>query len=235
MRPRAVVLALGLLATAGCSVPPSEEDGLPGPGELLASVRAGVTGSARTQAPPQITRARLAELGITERFLLVRLETGAEAGLVPIAANRGRFVWSSEDDVTLTGRGGIIVATRGLGGDLLSAESDSLLQALAQGRSAAYRRTLRRLDGLGQILVQPHDCRLTIGPRETVVVLGRAHDTLRSTERCEPLAGSPAGTPPEFGPEPFVNTYNVGDGTIWVSRQYVGPAAGYLSLERVLE
>ena len=235
MRPRALAAVLALLAAGACSWPPGPEDGLPGPREVLSTVRAGVGLPGRAPEGPPITRARLAELGITERFLLVRLETGATAGLVPAAANRGRLVWTTEDDVSLTGRGGIVVATRGLGGDLLSAESDALLPALAQGRPAAYRRTLRRLDGLGRILVQPYDCRLTTGPRETVVVLGRAHPTLRSTERCESLAAAPEGTPRSLAPEPFVNVYNVGDGTIWTSRQYVGPAVGYLELERVLE
>lgn len=235
MRRRAAALALAALTALGACSPGGSP--VPGPGGLMSmgrDVRERL-GLASAPEAPEIDRARLERAGVTERFLLVRLESGAVAGMTPIAANRGRLVWATEDDVTFTARGGIVVATRGLGGDLLSAESEPLLFALAEGRSERYRRVLRRLDGLDQILVQPYDCELTLGPEETVVVLGRAHETRRSTERCRPQGGAPEGTPWYLRPEPFVNVYNVGDGTIWYSRQYVGPAVGHLTLERVLE
>lgn len=231
---RAPALALAaLLAASACAVDDEDREGLAAIGAFGQTVRDRLAGEA--PASPEIDRALLARAGITERFLLVRLESGVTAGLTPIAANRGRLVWSTEDDVTITARGGIVAATRGLGGDLLSAGTEPLLLALAGGRGARYRRTLRRLDGLGRILVQPYDCTLTLGPMETVAVLGRAHATRRSTEECRPLADAPEGTPANVAPEPFVNVYNVGDGTIWTSRQYVGPAVGHLVMERVLE
>jgi hypothetical protein len=232
---RALALALAALLGA-CTAGEGPDDQGPSAARSMGEAVRARLGLAEPDDAPRIDRALLARAGITERFLLVTLESGTTAGLTPIAANRGRLVWSTEDNITLTGRGGILSATRGLGGDLLSAETEPLLFALAEGRGARYRRTLRRLDGLDRILVQPYDCVLSTGPRERVVVLGRAHDTLRSTERCRPIGDdAPEGTPDLLRPEPFTNVYNVGDGTIWTSRQYVGRAVGHLTMERVLE
>ena len=186
-------------------------------------------------APFTLTRAQLAAAGITQPVLLARLPSGEAAGLVPAASNRGRIVWATEDGITLTGRGGVLAATRGLGGDLLSAETEPVVLALAAGREARYRRVLRRLDGEGLILRQPYDCALRLGPREVVSVLGRRHDTRLSTETCRPVVPTDPETPAAYAAVPFTNTYNVGDGTIWVSRQWVGPSVGSLRLERVIE
>ena len=185
--------------------------------------------------PFTVTRAQIAAAGITQPFLIARREDGSAAGLLPATGNRGRIVWATEDGITLTGRGGVLVATRGLGGDLLSAETEPVVQALAAGRSASYRRVLRRLDGEGLVLRQPYDCTLALGPAETVAVLGRRHATRRSTETCRPAIPPDPTTPAAYAAAPFVNTYNVGDGTIWLSRQWVGPAVGHLRLERVIE
>lgn len=186
-------------------------------------------------APFTVTRAQLAAAGVTQPFLVARLESGVTAGLFPAAANRGHIVWATEDGITLTDRGGVLVATRGLGGDLLSAESEPLVLALAAGRGDRYRRVLRRLDGEGLIARQAYDCALSLGPAETVTVLGRAHATRRSTERCQPLNAPDPLAGAATAALPFTNDYWVGDGTIWVSRQYVGPAVGSLLLERVIE
>ena len=232
--------ALALAATlAACSGGSGELNRGGAPGVTSLRVVGLLRDTLRTRregaAPFTVTRAQLAAAGITQPFLIARLPTGEAAGLVPAAANRGRIVWATEDGITLTGRGGVLFATQGLGGDLLSAETEPLIRALAAGRSAAYRRVLRRLDGEGLILEQPYDCVLALGPREVVTVLGRRHDTRRSTETCRPVFAPDPTTPAAYAAVPFVNTYNVGDGTIWVSRQWVGPAVGHLRLERVIE
>lgn len=192
----------------------------------------------RRRAEPEpftVTREQLAAAGVTQPFLVARLESGLTAGLFPAASNRGYITWETQDGIALIGRGDVLAGTRGLGGDLLSAETEDVVQALAAGRSDRYRRVLRRLDGEGLILVQDYACDLVLGPSETVVVLGRAHGTRRSTETCRPVAEPDPETPAAYRAEPFVNTYNVGDGTIWRSRQWVGPAVGHLVLERVIE
>ena len=231
-------LVLALVGLAGCSG---------GSGNLARDDVGGVStvrvagllrDTLRGRAEPEpftVTRERLARAGVTQPFLVARLESGETAGLLPASSNRGFILWRTADGVGLTGRGGVLAGTQGLGGDLLSAETEPLVLALAQGRSARYRRVLRRLDGEGLILVQPYDCTLSLGPSETVTVLGRNHPTRRSTEACEPAEPSDPGLPAAYRALPFVNTYNVGDGTIWLSRQYVGPTVGSLVLERVIE
>lgn len=185
--------------------------------------------------PFSLTREQLTAAGFAQPLLVARLESGVTAGLTPAASNRGFITWQTQDGIALIGRGDVLAGTRGLGADLLSAETEPVLLALAAGRSDRYRRTLRRLDGEGRILVQDYACELALGPAETVVVLGRAHPTRRSAETCRPLSEPSPETPPAYRAEPFANTYNVGDGTIWRSRQWVGPALGHIVLERVIE
>jgi hypothetical protein len=232
----ALALAGALAACSGGSANIEQEEA----GGASALQVAGLLGQALRQrrAEPEtfsLTRADLATAGFTQPLLLARLESGVTAGLTPAASNRGYITWQTQDGIALIGRGDVLAGTRGLGADLLSAETEPVLLALAAGRGDRYRRALRRLDGEGRILVQDYRCELTLGPAETVVVLGRAHATRRSTETCRPVAESDPETPAAYRAEPFVNTYNVGDGTIWRSRQWIGPAVGYLVLERVIE
>ena len=234
------IAALALAAVlGGCSGGSGELNRGSAPGVTSLRVVGLLRDTLRTRreaaVPFTVTRAQLAAAGITQPFLIATLPGGEAAGLVPATANRGRIVWVTEDGITLTGRGGVLFSTRGLGGDLLSAETEALVLALAAGREARYRRVLRRLDGEGLILRQPYDCTLTLGPREVVTVVGRRHDTRRSTETCRPVFAPDPTTPAAYAAVPFVNTYNVGDGTIWLSRQWVGPTVGHLRLERVIE
>ena len=151
------------------------------------------------------------------------------------AANRGTTVWETEDGIALVDRGGVLSGTRGLGGDLLSSETEAIVRLLAAGRGGSYRRVLRRLDGEGLVAAQPYACTLAQGGATVATVLGRQHPTRRYVETCRPTEEVAATVAPAFRPEPFVNEYFVGDGTIWVSRQWVGAAVGYLRLERVIE
>ena len=232
----AAALLLGAALAACGQTDPGSGDLRDGGGlAAIADLARGRFGQAVEPAPFTVTRAQLAAAGITQPFLVARLESGVTAGLFPAASNRGAIVWETEDGIALTGRGDVIVSTRGLGGDLLSAETEDTVRNLAAGRGGRYRRTLRRIDGLGAILRQDYDCTLVVGGAEVVTVLGRAHATRLSTETCRPLGTTVPTTAANDVPEPFVNEYYVGDGTIWVSRQWIGPAVGYLRLERVIE
>ena len=232
----ALALAAGLAACSGGTDDLGRQDaGGVGAIRVVGALGEAVRARRAGPAPFTVTRAQLAAAGIAQPFLVARLESGVTAGLFPATSNRGFIVWATEDGITLTARGGVLAATRGLGGDLLSAETEPLVLALAAGREARYRRVLRRLDGEGTILRQPYDCALATGPREVVSVLGRRHETLRSTETCRPVGPFDRETPAAYAPAPFVNTYNVGDGTIWLSRQWVSPSVGSLRLERVTE
>lgn len=234
--------ALALLlagALAGCSGGSADiretEDGASTAVQLGGLVGQALRTRRAEREPLTVTREELAAAGVTQPFLVARLEDGTAAGLFPAGSNRGFILWRTADGIGLTGRGGVLAGTQGLGADLLSAETEPLVRALAAGRSARYRRVLRRLDGEDRLLVQPYDCVLTLGPPGRVVVLGRAHPVRRSTEACRPVEPSDPALPAPYRAEPFTNTYDVGDGTIWVSRQYVGPAVGHLVLERVIE
>ena len=229
--------ALALAGLAACSSGTLREQQS---GEASVIRLAGILGDAlrgrdRDPAPFTVTRAQLAAAGVTQPFLVARLESGVTAGLLPAAANRGFIVWQTEDGIALLDRGGVLAGTKGLGGDLLSAETETLVRLLAAGREGRYRRVLRRLGGEGLVARQPYDCTLAQGEATVVTVLGRRHATRRHVETCRPLEEAAPTVAPAFRPEPFTNEYHVGDGTIWVSRQWVGPAVGYLRLERVIE
>lgn len=233
---RAALASLVLIAGCSSGTLREQQSGEASVGRIGGLLRETIQQRRQGPEPLTITRAEIAAAGVTGPFLIARRETGEGAGLIAAASNRGRIIWQAPDGITLTGRGGVLFATRGLGGDLLSAEVDPVVGALAAERSARYRRTLRRIGDDDRILRQPYDCVLQRGPARTVTVLGRAHATVLSRESCRPVA-LPADpfAQRQTVPEPFVNEYYVGDGTIWLSRQYVGPAIGSLRLERVIE
>ena len=217
------LLALGgmtALALAGCS------GGTEGPGtQIEVFQRAGeLVLQSRKPPPPErppLTRAALDELdgsfmeATVERLdLLAYLFVNAE----PVDAGPGPLVvWRTDDDITLTMRGGVLVATRGLGGDILSSDT---LQAPGRPGPApgiGERRIFQRVGG-NRVQTLTLACEVTdLGP-ETIVIVERAHSTRHLREDCQNSDGR------------VVNDYWVSDadGLVWQSRQWAGSQVGYM-------
>ena len=115
------------------------------------------------------------------------------------------YMTPAEEAVIL--RNGMLVGTKGLGNDLSVAESgtEALIRA---GASGSGTRIMRYLSGDGLERPLQFTCTVGAGPNPGVTV-----------ENCEGHGTS------------FQNSYMVQGGQIAVSRQWIGPALGYVTIQ----
>lgn len=148
--------------------------------------------------------------------------TGADTAtaLVPAAQVGSVQTWQSRDDIQISETAGLVIATHGLGHDLIAADVAGATAAL-KGRTAPYMRHWVHLDGQLQPVTRSAQCRLVPGqmlrhqaPSEVVPVTA-------VVETC--------------GAEnPIINQYHIAaDGIIWWSRQWISERIGTIELERI--
>ncbi|HMO70123.1 MAG TPA: YjbF family lipoprotein [Paracoccaceae bacterium] len=178
---------------------------------LCACVPVDVPGLAPQPAEPALTGPERIEARIPSR--------GAVATLGPVGRNGDTVTWTTADGVTLALAGGVLVATRGLGPDLMGAEVGPLRAALA-GRGAAGLLPRRHayLDGENRVATLELPCRLAMAaPAAADAGLRRMEET---------CAG--AG-------QSFVNSYWIGaGGSVVRSVQWIGPEVGPVTISAPL-
>ena len=217
-----VILALAL---AGCS---SNPDQAPLYEQLFAVGKNAVAaGRARRQPVerPPLTRAALNTVKVSS--LEVTLERRDQTAYLFVSADRrddspGRItVWRTEDNVSLALRNGVLIATRGLGGDLVSSVVRVSGDRPGPAGSGEKQHFVRTGDIEEQTLVLACDL-VDMGP-DTIVIVERAHPTRHVQERCSGASGQ------------VVNDYWVDPraGIVWQSRQWAGPHIGYLRFRRL--
>ncbi|OWU68415.1 hypothetical protein ATO3_24115 [Marinibacterium profundimaris] len=228
LRP-ALLAALALLAA--CS---NRGDETSATLKTLAALQAAATRAVspdEAAAQPPLTRAVLNT--IDGEFIQAEIEKTGSRAFMYISAERngqaagsegGRLlVWRTENDVSLTLRDGVLIETRGLGGDLVSAEGGPALAAV-RSRSAgqgAKRQVYSALDN--KPVVMNFVCAVDdLGP-ETIVIVERRHATRHLRETCELKGGT------------VVNDYWVDSRgpTVWRSRQWAGPNIGYVTFRQL--
>ena len=212
IRNAAAGLALVALA-AGCSSRNSstEESGSTTPlgvarmaaGQILADRKA-----AATPATPVDPQAMAAEaLAVNPGpLILVGLESlGTTQVLAMTGENGGMRTFMTKNEQSMILRGFMLTGTRGLGNDLSVAEADQSAALVAARRSGTARRVMRYYAADG--LERPIDftCQVGPGPNPGVMV--------------EDCAGHGIS---------FQNSYLPSAG---VSRQWVGPAIGYATIQ----
>ncbi|TDE34230.1 YjbF family lipoprotein [Antarcticimicrobium sediminis] len=223
--------AAALLALAGCS---RGTDAPPTQLQLLNAARGSVGQIARkargTAAPtrPPLTRAALDT--VTVPVLEVTVERRDDWAFLFRTLERsdsspGRIEqWNTEDsNVTLSLRNGVLIATRGLGGDLLSSAVQVVDGQPGPASGGEHLQMIRNLDYRETALTL--SCELVdLGP-ETIEIVERRHATHHLQQRCEGGGGR------------VVNDYwtDPRAGIIWKSRQWAGPHLGYLSLRRLVK
>lgn len=183
--------------------------------------------AARAQAAqPQITRAALDTLDGS--FVEVTLERTGQVAF--LAATHVRFdespgeivQWRTSDDVTLTTRAGVLIATRGLGGHLISA--DIAVDGTRGGPAGAGGRTLYIRTGVLEERPLPMTCELSDLGATAITIVERVHQVRYLRERCEAVSGG------EVTYEYWVDSR---DPIIWQAREWAGPHIGYLRIRRV--
>ena len=219
------LLLLALLLT-GCS---SGQDA-PSPVFQVLKQQAKRIGAPRQKPGPAGTPdisnlSRAALKGVDRPVLLASIEKlGVAATLVFARDNAGYRTYASPDPITVTTRGGVVAATRGLIGDLLSADTDATIAALRARQAATYPRALRWIGGERQVLRFAMTCRMTVAGPQTLTILQVDHATTHMVESCTPANGGA-----------IRNDYWIGaDNVVWQSRQYLHPAVGHMTTAQLI-
>lgn len=146
---------------------------------------------------------------------------GTLATMVPVGHNGGVVTWRSGDDVSLSLDHGVVVATRGLGHDLMSADvadTRAVLDGTDEGTD--YTRIHSYLDGEYQVVFRAFRCRKDVEAATTVEIVQQTHAVTRIEESCFSDQGN------------IANSFFLGaDGTVWKSKQWISPALGYMETE----
>lgn len=132
-------------------------------------------------------------------------------------------VWSSSDNAQIFLRNGVLVGTRGVGGDIISSNASATVSAVSQARSGSGSRVYRVSNGDNTDQVVNLNCRIENLGSETIIVVNQGFGTTHLRETC---SGGPAGT------TSIVNNYWVqnGNGLVKKSRQWAGPVVGYFEM-----
>ena len=215
---RSVVALCAVLGLAACATGGDEA----GPVTLRELITARVAGLGQP-APEFRMPSRAALAARTEPLLYVAIpEIEAQATLSPVARNAGTVTWMTLDEVTVSTRDGLIVATRGLGHDLMSADLSQVRAALPEGGRAT--RVHYRLEGENRTEALRFACTIRPEGREMLDIAGRRVATRRVSERCEGPSGS------------FTNRYWIdGAGRVAQSRQWLLPEIGAATTQRLVD
>jgi hypothetical protein len=174
------------------------------------------------QPPAQSPQFR-ALLATTAPAIVVSVEErDAATGFLRQTSRDGVETWISPDNVALYLQAGFLVGTRGLGGDMMSADIGQSA-ALVLGRGTGQvERFMSFLDGNDQVTIRSYVCDIeSRGGREIATPTGQAQTVLMQ-ERC---------TNPT---QEFQNLYwvSAATGEIVQSRQWAGDFSGPLAIRR---
>lgn len=162
---------------------------------------------------------------VTKPLLLAEIATKKASFTLSQRAQNGPVItWGSQDGVSLAFEGGVLVATRGLGDDLMSSDITNTLRMLSgQMGNEFYTRFQTFLDGEYQSRFRSFQCRRTESEHEVIQIFEKNHATTRIEETCYS---------PGFE---ITNIYWRGsDGLVWKSKQWVSPSIKYLAAERLV-
>ncbi|MEL7255057.1 MAG: YjbF family lipoprotein [Pseudomonadota bacterium] len=167
------------------------------------------------------SRKALATTPAGEPLASVRMDSVGIAAVLRRVATNGRHItwaaWGTSDRKSLTTKDGMIVATRSLHKDLMSAESDAV-NALVRGRkegNVPY--ILRYTDGNYDTIEERYTCTVTRGYNKvSTLANGRTVPVLQMFSTCN------------AADQQFVDLFLVDHGgRIVEMRQWVGPVLGF--------
>lgn len=174
-------------------------------------------GAARAARPAG--RAELEAYG--KPVLRVKAQTLGQDALLTIADTKADVVtWTAQGQATFSLRNGVLIQTRGLGADLMSADAPALAQLKA---AASYQRIYYFLGPDDAGTRRTYDCSAAVVGAETVEILGKSHGVTHVTETCTRPNGK------------VTNDYWIEGNTVRKSRQWASGRVGYLEFEKVID
>ncbi|MDO9524470.1 MAG: YjbF family lipoprotein [Gemmobacter sp.] len=203
----------GLAVLAACSSEKADLDAFKGARAVLGAI--GKKPSANS-LEPTLTRAQADASALP--LLVATIESrNSTAVLARFSTNAGTETFTTPDRTMITTRDGVMISTRGLGADLMSAAVPTRAQ-IAAG-SGSHRRVHDTLNGGDVTVRNAFDCTLSTGASETVTIVGLSYPTRTVAESCSGTTGT------------FENRYWIDSrGIIRQSRQWADADLGYLRL-----
>ncbi|OOY03009.1 YjbF family lipoprotein [Thioclava sp. F28-4] len=210
---RSLVFGAALLALGGCAQ-------LENLGDTMTLSGGGAAGQGATtptaKAPGEGVGVKVVTQTAPARGLEVVIPSRDANATLSLAGRNGTVeTWRSGDDITVSVDRGVVVATRGLGDDLMAADAGPTLAALRGTKIGAYRRTYRFLTADNHSDYVLLGCEMTTAGNETLA----GQNLLRHEEKCR-------------NPKMAVtNIYWTNKkGRIQAGRQWVSPTVGQIAI-----
>ncbi|SLN15458.1 hypothetical protein AQS8620_00285 [Aquimixticola soesokkakensis] len=225
----ALVICGGLLAACGNDrgVSQNREALLEITGLVKTAVQNKLSGAPEAPAPDAVDPAQAVAAAMQAvpdvPLILAMMESSGATSVMGVYNVNGRDVtWVTQAKQTLTLRDGVLVATRGLGGDLMSLEEGSLVSLLKARRGGTVQKTYRFLDGEDNTARLPLTCQVEVQGREHVVSGEVSAQTTVMRETCE------------TGGAPITNVYWVdGAGRVVQSFQWASSYVGNVIIRQL--
>lgn len=145
-------------------------------------------------------------------LLMTRLLNGSVTALTPLDVDGAVVTWKSNTGGQLVTQDGVLIATRGLGADLMSAEAPGVAALL--GGASGYARSYHMLDGNDTPVRLTFTCTASTGPAQGVAGAAR-----HVVEKCQGDAGR------------ITNEYWISSARQVVkSKEFVSQMAGYFEI-----
>lgn len=209
---RFILGATALAMLAACGNVDSDEGSIPG---LLAeAVRQGTAQRERAEVAATVSPSDMAATALRVNkgpLIMVGLESmGTTQVLAMVGENAGSRTYMTKNEQAIILRDGMLAGTRGLGHDLAVAEMAQSSALIRAGRSGQAQRTMRYWTGDGLERPLPLDCTIGPGPKPGVTL-----------ESCR------------NGALEVQNHYMIQGGRVTVSRQWIGPNLGYVTIQEL--
>ncbi len=149
------------------------------------------------------------------RLELVMVDRGTSALMIKVAERNGISTWRTIDNTQIHTRGGLVIGTRGMSFDMMSADTGGALAAILGGRTTQVQRFFSYLDGNDHIEIRAYVCDISPAGRETVEISG---GPTVSGALVREVCYTPEGG--------FTNLYVVHDGRILKSLQFISDQVG---------
>lgn len=171
-------------------------------------------------AKPADRRAELEKAG--KPVLRLSSKAMGLSSFVRVADAKGPVLtWATPDGATFSQRNGVLIQTRGLGADLMSAKAPSVAQLMQPGQR--YKRIYYFLGDDDQGVKRTYDCVTKIAGPDRVEILGRTHATTHVVETC-----TRSGVK-------LKNDFWIEGSKIRQSREWVSAGIGHIEFARVVD
>ena len=168
-----------------------------------------------------MTRADIEKYGIPILRAVIPAR-GADA-LLTISDAKGDVVtWTTTDGTTFSLRNGVLIQTRGLGPDLMSADVPSVAALLRDG--GTHQRLYFFLGADDRTTRRTYDCTVKVVGRETIQVFDKPHNVTRVAETCVRGQSSQIS-----------NDYWIEGQTVRQSSQWASGQIGVIVFQRVVD